>query len=754
MANGLFRRDRVGASSLARDRKSLPDSGKRSSSTKECLLVSNYQHKKRIYNKRMVWIEGFGRNRVKLINLLCAFILTFTCLLQVHPVLGQQLAPAVPLIGHSPYFSIWSFSDTLTGSNTKHWTGSDQKFAGLVRVDGKLYRYMGTEPRKLPGMRQVSLKISPMHTDYSFEEAGVRLDVSFFTPAFPRNLEVLSRPVTYLTWTVSSLDGQNHSANVLLDVSPNVAVNSADQEVTWGRARGSQLEILRLGSRDQQVLHRAGDDLRIDWGYFYLVVPEADRATAVTARDAIAMFVASGSLPSDDDMDIPRQPRDGAAHLAVSVAFEVSASQNVSRHVLLAYDEIYSVEYFGRKLRPYWRRDGQTPAAMLRAADAQYADLEKRGRSFDEELTGDLDRIAGKAYAELGVLAYRQTLAAHGFATDLDGTPLLFPKENFSNGCISTVDVIYPAAPFFLVFNPSLLEGQLKEILEYASMPGWRFPFAPHDLGTYPLANGQVYGGGERTEEDQMPVEESGNMLILVAALERAQGDLHLAEKFWPVLTKWAEYLRTKGLDPENQLSTDDFAGHLAHNANLSIKAIEALAAYAQLAQGLGQSGIARQYGTLAKDMASQWQTMAVDGDHYRLAFDKPGTWSQKYNLVWDRLLDLQLFPSKIYETEMAFYVEQLTNYGLPLDNRADYTKLDWEIWTATLTNNRPQVDSLLAPVAKWLHETPSRVPLTDWYDTKNGKQMGFQARSVVGGVFIKLLADRSLAAKWRNFKP
>lgn len=339
-------------------------------------------------------------------------------------------------------------------------------------------------------------------------------------------------------------------------------------------------------------------------------------------------------------------------------------------------------------------------------------------------------------------------------AADFDGSPLLFPKENFSNGCISTVDVIYPAAPFFLLFNPSLLEGQLRQILEYAAMERWKFPFAPHDLGTYPLANGQVYGGGERTEDDQMPVEESGNMLILVDALAAAQGNFRLAERFWPQLTKWAEYLRAKGLDPENQLSTDDFAGHLAHNANLSVKAIEGLAAYAQLAAGLGKSDLAKQYSAAAKEMATKWQTMAKDGDHYRLAFDKPGTWSQKYNLVWDRLLGLQLFPASIRETEVAYYLGRLNSYGLPLDNRADYTKLDWETWTATLVDDRSQVDALLAPINTWLHQTTSRVPLTDWYDTKNGKKSGFQARSVVGGVFIKALADKTLATKWRNFTP
>jgi hypothetical protein len=362
-----------------------------------------------------------------------------------------------------------------------------------------------------------------------------------------------------------------------------------------------------------------------------------------------------------------------------------------------------------------------------------------------------LTKVGGEHYAAIATLAYRQAIAAHKLVADANGDPMLFAKENFSNGCIATVDVLYPSAPIFLFFQPQLLEAQLLPVLEYASLARWRFPFSPHDLGQYPLANGQVYGGGEKTEEDQMPVEESGNMLILVDAVARAEGTAQLAERYWPQLTKWAEYLKEKGLDPENQLTTDDFAGHVAHNANLSIKAIDALAAYADLAHLLKQENVAKDYETTAKTMAGKWIAMAVEGDHYKLAFNSPGTWSQKYNLVWDQLLDYNLFPKSVRDTEVTFYLTKVNRYGLPLDSRADYTKLDWSIWTATLASTPAQFNAVVDPIYQWTNETPSRVPLTDWYDTKTGKQIGFQARSVVGGVFIKALSDKQLTAKWRS---
>ena len=655
--------------------------------------------------------------------------------------------PAVPLITHDPYFSIWSMADRLTDENTKHWTGSEQPMSGLARIDGKVFRFMGGTPRGTQAevMTQEKLELTATRTRYSFSAAGIRLDLTFLTPALPDDLDVLSRPVTYLVWEVRSGDGKAHEVSLYFDAASHLAVNTPEQRVAWSRMKVGNLQVLRMGTTDQQMLTRSGDNLRIEWGYLYMAAPpQSGLSTYAGGQRARNEFLASGSLPDIDDLETPPQTNRNIPVLAAVFNLGTVGQETVVRRLMLAYDDIFSLQYFNRNLRPWWRRNGEGAADLLRAADGDYPALSERCRRFDDQLTRDLVSAGGGKYARIAILAFRQALAAHKLAADIDGSPIYFSKENFSNGCINTVDVFYPSSPLFLLLNPTLLKGSVGPVLEYASLPRWSFAFAPHDLGQYPLANGQVYGGGEINEVNQMPVEESGNMLILTAAIARAEGSAEFARKHWPVLKKWAEYLKLKGMDPENQLCTDDFAGHLAHNTNLSLKAIVALGAYAQMAEKLGEKTEATAYRTAAREMAARWGKMADDGDHTRLAFDKPGTWSQKYNLAWDRLLGLDLFPREIARKEIAYYKKMQNRYGLPLDNRETYTKSDWIVWTATLAENQADFEAILDPLFRSLDETPSRVPMTDWYWTIDAKQRGFQARSVVGGVFMK-----ALAAKW-----
>lgn len=678
---------------------------------------------------------------------LSTFAMAATSLLaQAH-----ERPPATPLIAHDPYFSIWSETDKLTDSPTRHWTGHPQQLTGLIRIDGKPFRIMGRDPESIPALDQLAAQLTPTHTRYRFGNALVEIDLTFFTPSFLDDLDLLSRPVTYLTWTVRSLDGQPHDVSVYLGANPGIATSFEGQQVLFTRNQTAATSVLSVGSRDQSVLNRSGDDLRIDWGYLHLVTPKDENSTSTISIHPERQFAADGTLAPADVMNGPVTLNRFVPEMAVVLNLGKVSAEPVARHILLSYTEEYAIQLMGQNLRPYWQRDNKPVSTMLDEATRDYAALEARGLAFDNQLVDDLTRSAGEHYAWLCTLSYRQAIAAHKLVAGPVGEPMLFAKENFSNGDIATVDVLYPSAPLFLFFNPSLLKAQMLPVLEYAAMPNrWKFPFAPHDLGQYPLANGQEYGGGEKTEEDQMPIEETGNMLILMDAYERTSHDRALAERFWPLLTKWAEYLKEKGLNPENQLSTDDFAGHLAHNANLSIKAIDGLAAYASMARTLGHKGTADQYQALAHKMVNDWIELAKDGDHYKLAFDAPGSWSQKYNLVWDKVMGYELFPHHIRETEIAFYKTKLNTYGLPLDSRKDYTKLDWEVWTATLADHPDDFNALIDPVYRWTNETTSRVPLTDWYDTITGKQVGFQARSVVGGVFIKALSDVPLADKYR----
>jgi hypothetical protein len=239
-------------------------------------------------------------------------------------------------------------------------------------------------------------------------------------------------------------------------------------------------------------------------------------------------------------------------------------------------------------------------------------------------------------------------------------------------------------------------------------------------------------------------------MILLVAALEKGiDVPTKLAETHRALLKKWADYLLVKGLDPERQLCTDDFSGHLAHNVNLSAKAILGIAAYGQICENHQDRAEGKRYLDQARTMARKWTEMAGDGDHTKLAFDKPGTWSQKYNLVWDRVLGLNLFPAEVAHNEIAFYKSKLNKYGLPLDNRATFTKVDWTVWTACLSENNDDFAALVNPLLRFANQTPDRVPMTDWYKTDTGRNMSFRARPVMGGVFMKMLSDEKMWRKW-----
>ncbi len=666
--------------------------------------------------------------------------------------------PSAPLVTHDPYFSVWSNSNKLYSTETRHWTGRENSLSAMVRVDGQTFRLMGTRPEESASLPQKSVSVLPTRTLYTFANEKIEVQLTFLTPAIPSDIEVLARPVSYMTYAVRSLDGKNHDVQLYSDAGADLTVNNANtQKVSWNRVAAGNLTALRLGSVDQPVLARRGDDVRIDWGYFYLAAPNGAGVQSVLAprENAQMTWGRTGNLPSLDEAPTPKTANQAPV---AALAFQIGAvgALPVSRTVMLAYDDEYSLNWMGKRLRPYWRRGGMDAAGLLNLAAKDYPSLNARAVAFDTELMADLRTVGGEKYARLTALAHRQALAATKIVADANGAPLMFSKENNSNGSVGTVDLMYPAAPQMILLSPTLLKATMEPIMLYSGGPRWPFPFAPHDVGVYPQATGMLYGGGENIPangdvSDKMPVEESGNMLILLGALAKTEGNAKYADRHWPTIQKWANYLISKGYDLDNQLSTDDFAGHLAHNVNLSGKSIQALGAYAMMSEMRGDKAEAKRVRGIAEGMAGQWMAAAKDGDHTRIAFDKPGTWSQKYNIVWDNILGLNLIPDNVTDAEVAFYKTKQNRYGLPLDSRETYTKLDWTIWSASLTGKKADLMTLAGPVYDFLHESPSRLPMTDWYRTIEGTQVNFKARSAVGGVFMPVLNNPQIWSKWAN---
>lgn len=474
-------------------------------------------------------------------------------------------------------------------------------------------------------------------------------------------------------------------------------------------------------------MQKKGDDLRIDWGYMYVAVPASAKALQYISK-------ASDAVPSFGSKKQNTLTFGKNLVLNTFVSLGKIGAKAKEQYFLLAYDDIYSIQYFKQNLKPWWNRKGdETIEKQLEKAATDYRFVMQKCADWNKSLYSDLVKAGGKNYANLCTIAYRQSIAAHKLLQSPEGEILFLSKENFSNGSINTVDVTYPSAPLFIAYNPDLMKGMLNGIFYFSESGKWTKPFAAHDLGTYPIANGQTYGEG-------MPVEESGNMIILAGAIAKVEGNADYAKKHWKTLTMWTNYLVNEGFDPANQLCTDDFSGHLARNANLSVKAIVGIGCYAMLANMLGDKGTAIKYQDTAINMAKRWMQIDYEGDHYSLTFDKNNTWSQKYNMVWDKVLNLDLFPKEVYKKEINYYLTKQNEFGLPLDSRKTYTKSDWILWTATLADSQEIFDAFINPVYRYVTETPTHVPLSDWYETTDGKQVGFQARSVVGGYFMKLL--------------
>ena len=563
---------------------------------------------------------------------------------------------------------------------------------------------------------QKSVDVQATQTHYIFDCGDVELKLTFTAPYLLDDLELLSRPVNYISYQAKALDGKEHDVAIYFEMDPHKAFRAGQSTEMYEK---DGWVMMKTGRENQKLWVDKLKDAPA-WGYFYLGAKENVTCAQGDAAEMRAHFMKEGDL---------KEMRRSNEKRYAAIAQKLEMNSEFPQHLIAAFDGLYTMAYFGEDLRPYWNKDGdKTIEGLYEDAEKVYKETMARCYAFDRQLMENACRVGGKEYAELCASAYRQAVSSFQMSKNSSDELLYFTT------LVGSLDIYYAASPLFLCYNPNLLKAMLNPFFYYSESGKWNKPFPAHDLGGYPFVNGQAKGG-------DLPVEHAGNMLIMVAAMAKAEKDASYAKAHWETLSKWAGYLMENGVDTDKQIDTDSFAGRYSHNANLSAKGILGIASYALLAKMLGKQEDAEKYLAAAKRMAEEWEKQASDGDHYRLAFDQPDSWGQKYNLIWDKLLDLHVFPDRVVELETAFYRTKLNTYGCPLHSKTDYAKADWTVWTAALQNDRLMFREFLLPLYNYMNENKWRVPMADTYNVVNQKtRVTSWGRPVTGAYFIKLL--------------
>jgi len=646
---------------------------------------------------------------------------------------------------------------------------------GMINVAGLVYRWMGPDNTDFAetAVTQTSVVVGASTTTYEFEvgDTSVLLTVKFTTPSVDLDNDEATfhdRPVTYVSFTVTS--PVPVSVSIYMDTSAEGVVNNVANQVTWSRGNATTglAADMMVGTTAQNFGSSTSD--RINWGFSHLAVatpPDGGSVSSAMASGTVcrAAFNGGGVGLADvgDDATGPRACNDNWIVLAAQLDLSVGeALGSASGLVLLALDQgASSMRYFGQDLAPLWTTHSEegTASAMLGKAALEASEVLAKAHDADALVVAEHSAAGGDKFATLTSLVWRQTTGAlEKVWNPVTQEAWVFMKEISSDGDVSTIDVVYPASPFFLATaSPETLRRLLLPLLAYANNETaaygapefYDYAWAPHHLGVWPLCDLAA------SKQEQMPMEESGNLLLMIAGVAKLQGwnadSVSYLGPYWTLLNRYADYLVVSLPDPGNQLCTDDFEGASPHNTNLAAKGIVALAAWAEvlaLQADNKYTEAAASYAKAAATFAGNWTAGALDAsdpDHTKLQFDLEGSWSQKYNLLYQYVLDLEHkpFDDSVVALEETFYAGKINQFGVPLDDRADFTKLDWSMWCAAM-GSEAQFQAITNATFAFADACTNRVPLSDWTETSTPTcqkgNTGFRARPVMGGIYAKLL--------------
>lgn len=659
--------------------------------------------------------------------------------------------PAIPIGVKSPYLSTWQQAGSdggnggfLAGQWTTFWAGQVTAWTGMIRVDGTTYTWMGD-----PGpqsVTQTAFEYTATRSMFTMDVGGlVEMNITFLSPLTPSDQQRQSLIFTYLDVGVSSLDGATHDVQLYTDISAEWVAGDHGSVAQWDFGTTSDDILYHKVFRQTQLLFSETND-QADWGNWYYGTKNTSSLSFQSGQDVVVRgaFESNGSLANTQDSDFRPIDQDWPVFGFSTDLGSLSGSVNTLYTIGLTQEQ--AIQFDGATgiipLNSLWTSYFSSETDALSFFYNDYDNASTTADAFDQQIVTDATTAAGPDYVTITSLAARQAFGAVQLVGNLTKN-YLFLKEISSDGNVQTVDVIFPFHPILLYLGKAnLLKLLLDPLFENQESGQYPNMYSMHDLGSsYPNATGHPLGNDEA-----QPLEECGNMLIMTLAYAQRANDNAYLTQHYNILKQWTTFLVEEALIPANQISTDDFAGSLANQTNLALKGIIGIEAFAVIANLTGNAADAQNYTDIAHSYIDQWQVFGIAQDatppHTTLGYGLNDTHGLLYNLYGDTELGLGLVPQSVYDMQSDFYPTVFDTYGVPLDTRHNYTKNDWEIFTASIASDSTR-DLFISAVANWIGQTTTARPETDWYDAVAGGWPvdggQFTARPVVGGHFALL---------------
>ncbi|EHA51618.1 glutaminase GtaA [Pyricularia oryzae 70-15] len=654
--------------------------------------------------------------------------------------------PVVPLIVRNPYLSTWLSSARVEPWEAWpiFWTGENIGFGVMASVPDSqtVFPLLGRPHDSLNSDQDYTIAY-PEYLGTTFDASTTNLTftvpnsaanssatvvLSFLSPITPTSTLRQSLPAAYLSVHVEGTFG----ISIYLDINGQWVSGNRSNKIRWDlhdelltpEGDSSQPRKTWRISRDHQELYTEFND-RGEWGTIHFSAPAGVNHQAGTSAALRQQFARHGHLKNATDHQF-RGIMDSEPVFAFSKTFNLGANKGAVKKTedsllfsfALIQDPIlqYAAARGLTHMRPYWASFFETADEMVAYHYGDFKTASSLALAYSQQLSRDAFASGSKEYEEIAALSARQVFGATEFSGTPD-SPLLFLKEISSNGNCQTVDVIFPAFPFFLYTNPRWLAYLLEPLLEHQLSGQYPNDYSMHDLG-YHFPNMTGHGDGR---DEFMPLEECGNMLVMGLALINAyrydaapasnglsvmEGTQKLnisevqqrfvdtqgidktwsemgtsglkeaeswAERSYKLWQQWSVWLVKEALMPANQLSTDDFAGWLPYQTNLALKGIIGLRAMSDIAEMLDHKVDAKYYRDVAEEYIAKWQKLAIsrDGTHAKLAYDWYGSWTTLYNLYADSLLCFHVRPSS-NKTALNTMLENHSGQQRPLSNDDD----------------------------------------------------------------------------------